>query len=46
MKRQTDSLSFLISKNLANAEQNNSVLWTKDDALFYRYCRQNQNSKG
>jgi hypothetical protein len=29
MKRQTDNLSFLFSKNLACAGQNDSTLWTK-----------------
>jgi hypothetical protein len=37
MKRQTDNLSFLFSKNLAYAEQNNSMLWTKDRTLFSSY---------
>jgi hypothetical protein len=37
MKRQTDNLSFLFSKNLAYAEHNNSKLWTKDHALFSSY---------
>lgn len=36
-KRQTDSLSFLLSKNLAYVEQNNSMLWTKDRTLFGSY---------
>jgi hypothetical protein len=41
MKRQTDNLSFLFWKNLAYAEQNNSILWTKDHTLLWKYFTQN-----
>ena len=37
MKRQIDTLSLLFSKNLAYADQNNSMLWTKDYTLFSNY---------